>query len=136
LLVLLSAKFHNQRQFAHAIDVDPTRLSRAMNGDPVMFDTLHCLYVARATGADPLVVLRAAQKAETADVLGDLFEKALTDTERKVLRAFRKFTPEAARALMVVFEDALGITSTNLRPPTRRRQRGPVVIGKQRGVAG
>lgn len=78
-----------------------------MNGDPTMFDPLRCFYVARATGEDPLVVLRAAGKADLAEVIELLWGRALTEREAIVLRAFRNMTPDVARSWSMVCDDII-----------------------------
>jgi transcriptional regulator with XRE-family HTH domain len=70
---LLKKNYSSIREMARALDVDSSHLSRAMSkrvGQP--FDVRGCLRLARVTGEDPLLVLRAAGKDEIADLMAEL----------------------------------------------------------------
>jgi len=103
LLMRLSLKYPTRKAFARAVGVNPTRLSRAINGDPVMFNVLHCLRLARVTGEPPGVVLRAAGKHEIADLLDELYA-----TQHEVARLLDACAPEIRAAALGLLRGASG----------------------------
>jgi transcriptional regulator with XRE-family HTH domain len=96
---LLKERYPSIREFARALKVDPSHLSRAMNRkSPQPFDVRGCLRLAEVTGEDPLMILRAAGKSEIADLL----ERVEVLTKR----AGRVLSPE-----QIVLADAYEVVS-------------------------
>lgn len=91
-----------------------------MNGDPVMFDALRCLQVAKQTKADPSVVLRAAGKGELADAIEELYGKPRDPNDRVLLAAFERLGPEMSGRLLSVAEDLHRVSPP---PPARTKSR-------------
>jgi hypothetical protein len=91
LLRKLRKRYPSVRAFARALDVDASHLSRAMSvkhGQP--FDVRGCLRLARVTGYDPLIILRAAGKDEIANLIAELRPTAgtpLSEDQRALLAA-------------------------------------------------
>jgi hypothetical protein len=133
LLSRLATRFPSRRAFAIAIGTDPSRLSRAMNGDPTMFDVLRCLYVARATRENPSVVLRAAGKGEIADLLEELYGEPKTPEALMVLHAFKRLGADVQAPVLDLLKDLYQVA-----PPPQRTQNRPVAVEppKKRRAAG
>jgi hypothetical protein len=93
------------RAMAHALDIDPSRISR---GTP--FDVHGCLRLAQLTGENPSVVLRAANKGHIATLIEALYgagKTLLTPDEHAILEAFNALPrPESRRALIQIARDA------------------------------
>jgi transcriptional regulator with XRE-family HTH domain len=76
-LLEISKGFPSRKAFAEAIGVVPPRLSRVMAGeDAYSFNVENCLRLAKVANRPPGEVLRAAGKAEAAELLEFLFPKA------------------------------------------------------------
>lgn len=117
--------------FARAIQISPSRLSHALAGtDHFTVGIELCLRIARATGMSPSRVLRAAGKGEVADLIEELYGKAVprpTFTQQGHRRLeqerhwdlWQSIDPRAQRALTVLLEQAAAASS----PPTARRAR-------------
>jgi hypothetical protein len=103
------------RAFAKALGIDPSHLSRAMGkhgGAP--FDIRGCLRLARLTHEDPGVILRAAGKAEIADLIEELYGKRaaqpLSPEHRQLLDAYRALgSPRRQQSLIVIAKAAAGL---------------------------
>lgn len=123
LLHRLATRFPSRRAFAIAIGTDPSRLSRAMNGDPTMFDVLRCLYVARATRESPSVVLRAAGKGEIADLLEELYGAPKSPEALLILHAFGRLGPDVQGPVLEVLKDLYQLVPPTARTLKVRRRR-------------
>jgi hypothetical protein len=131
LLQRLATKFASQSAFAAAIGVDRSRLSRAINGDPVMFDVLRCFHLARATGEDIYVVLRAAGKSELADIMEELVGPAKSPRTIAIDRAIARLEPLLqSHVVSLVMDIAQGPPV----PPARTFPR-KVAKSRRRGAA-
>lgn len=60
---------HSAKAFADALGMHHSRIYRAMQTGGAPFDVRGCLRLATVTGADLLVILRAAGKGDIADAL-------------------------------------------------------------------
>jgi len=129
LLNRLLKQFPSRRAFARAIGVDPSRLSRAMNGDPTMFDVLRCFYVARATKENPFVVLRAAGKGELADVIEELVGPAKSPEVLTIQRALDRVGPLLRHEWLHILAD---LAQAPPAPPARFPRK---VVRKRHGAA-
>lgn len=97
------------RAMAAALEVKPSQLSRAMGVRGQPFDVRGCLRLARATGADPGEVLRAAGKADIADLVEQLFGTApplLTPEQQDVLTALAAIGDPAVRQSIITLARA------------------------------
>jgi len=87
------------RAFAADLGIDATRLSR---GTP--FDLRGCLNLARITGEPPSAVLRAAGKADMADLIESLYGRgtpSLTVEQQQFLEALAAIPDPAVRAALL-----------------------------------
>jgi transcriptional regulator with XRE-family HTH domain len=83
----VAAEFPSKKALAKAIGISQPRLSHALSGEgPYTFNVENCLRLAKVTNRSPLEVLRAAGKAEIADLLEFLFPKAGKPTIRNEQR--------------------------------------------------
>jgi len=81
LLNRIAGTFKTQKELADALDIDPSRLSRAINAGDFPFNVENCLRLAKLSGEPPSAVLRAAGKADIAELIESLYgpEKTVTD---------------------------------------------------------
>jgi len=80
-------------EFASALGIDPSHLSRAMGDKGQPFDFHRCLRLAKLTGRDPAEVLRHAGKGATADQIADLYgapREPLTAPQQEVLSLLKE----------------------------------------------
>lgn len=82
LLNKIAARFASKKAFAKEVGIDPSRMSRALNGtDKLPFNVENCLRLAQISGEPPSKVLRAADKAKVANLIESLYgpERKMTD---------------------------------------------------------
>jgi hypothetical protein len=115
LLRRLRKSYPSVRAFAQALDVEPSHLSRAMAAGGMPFDVRGCLRLARVTGADPGVVLRAAGKDDIASLIEALYGPAATvrlcPEQQALLEAAKEIDDPSVRAsLLAVARAAAGVS--------------------------
>jgi hypothetical protein len=99
LLVAQLPKFEGKRiRLAEAIELTPSRLTRAIKGEYAL-DVRNCLRLAVAAGIPATQVLQAAGKADIAQLIERLYGEAdsVTAVEREHLRLWRALS-EASRS--------------------------------------
>ncbi len=81
LLARIARNFESKKALADALDIDPSRLSRAITKGDFPFNVENCLRLARVSGESPSEVLRAANNADVAELIESLYgpEKTVTD---------------------------------------------------------
>jgi hypothetical protein len=98
LLNRIAEKFETQKAMAEALDIDASRLTRALKKGDFPFNVENCLRLAKLSGESPSAILRAADKAEIADLIESLYgrdrTRLLTPAEREVLDRFATLPPE------------------------------------------
>lgn len=84
LLNRIADGFPTRQALAKALDINASRLSRALNGTDkhTSFNVENCLRLATVSGESASTVLRAANKGEIADLIEGLYgpEKQVTDS--------------------------------------------------------
>lgn len=125
LLRRLRKKYSSIRAFAEALGIDPSHLSRAMRRGAQPFDIRGCLRVARVTGEDPGLVLRAGGKEEIAVLIEELYGPAaavrLGPEQRLLLEAHDQIQDAwTRRALLEVARGCAGlvVVETTAQPKT------------------
>lgn len=116
-------KYPTIRAFAQALDVDPSHVSRAMGRGGLPFDVRGCLRLAKLTGENPGMILRASGKHEVADLLESLYQNAgasaLSPDLQTWIAVYHAIgDPVIRRQLLVV---ATAITGTELHDAPPRR---------------
>lgn len=98
LLNRIAERFPTRHALAKALDINASRLSRALNGsEEFPFNIENCLRLAQVSGEPPSGVLRAANKGEVAELIESLYgaEKKVTDPAvRDLLNAWPTFTAD------------------------------------------
>ena len=82
LLNRIAKGFPTRTALAKAIDINASRLSRALNGtDQLPFNIENCLQLAKVSGEPASNVLRAADKGDIADLIESLYgpQRKVTD---------------------------------------------------------
>jgi hypothetical protein len=82
MLNRISERFPTRTAFAKALGINASRLSRALNDvGERPFNVKNCLRLAKVSGESPAEVLRAAGKADIAELIESLYgpEKTVTD---------------------------------------------------------
>lgn len=124
LLKAAVKQFGSQRALAEAIQLDTSRLNRAINKGDHPFNVENCLRLAQVTGLRPSLVLRAADKGSVAELIESLYGKEvdsrMTLKERDHLDCWRKLDPERQRAIDVLTRDRLDTTTTKARRALKR----------------
>jgi hypothetical protein len=97
LLNRIADGYPTRLALAQALDINASRLSRALNGsDPhTSFNIENCLRLAKVSGEPASRVLRAADKGTIADLIEELYgpEKGVTDAVvQELLREWSTFT--------------------------------------------
>jgi hypothetical protein len=97
LLNQIAARFPTRQALATALDLNASRLSRALNGTDkhTAFNVENCLRLAQVSGESASTVLRAAHKGAIADLIEALYgpEKRVSDpVVQALLRAWPTFT--------------------------------------------
>lgn len=121
------------KTFATALGIHHSRIYRALQhgGDP--FDVRGCITLAKVTGADLLVILRAAGKADIADGLRDLLGPTLqsaTPARQRLIDVCDRLTEEQIRYVTITLEVLVegrtdGPAAT---PPLKRTRRRPRTV--------
>lgn len=104
----------NKKDFARAIGVTPSALSRLLHTPEVAPDCETCLRVAQVSGISPFTVLHAADRDDIADLLRSLFAEqavTLTPEEHRMVAALRRLTARGRRQVRA-FMDALGLAES------------------------
>jgi hypothetical protein len=106
--------FPTVRKFAEALEIAPSHLSRAMGAGGQPFDVRGCLRLAKVTGENAGMILRAAGKGDIATLIEDLYGVAhlsLTPMQQKLLAAFDAIqSPDVRNAFLTLVESASGGT--------------------------
>jgi hypothetical protein len=126
-------RFTSKKAMAKAIGLSPTRLSHALKGGEYPFNVENCLRLADVADIPPREVLRAAGKAEIADLLDRLYPRAgkpsLTATEWKLVVLFRETGRHQPALLEVVSGLSAGRVSKGgdqaARPTEKETVRSP-----------
>lgn len=122
---LQKEQFGTVREFAAAMEMNPTQISR---GEP--FDVRGCLRLARVTGAPLGEILRAAGKADIADALGalvhDLESTPTLSADRRQLLAYYETMEPDVREDFLNMGAHLADAATFDRTRRRRRRRKPL----------
>lgn len=109
LLDRIARRFPSKKAFADAMDIDPSRLTRAINAGDFPFNVENCLRLARLSGESPSEILRAAGKGNVADLIELLYGKdrtrLLTPAERELLDAWATMSPRARDALQLIIDE-------------------------------
>lgn len=81
LLNKIAGRFPSRTALAKALNITPSRLSRALNTGDFPFNVENCLRLAKVSGEPPSEVLRAADNGEIAELIESLYgpEKTVTD---------------------------------------------------------
>jgi hypothetical protein len=126
LLNKIAIRFPSRQAFANAIGMNGSRLSRALNTGDFPFNVTNCLRLAKLSGESPAEILRAAGKADVADLIESLYGKDRTRLlslgERELLDEWEGLTPPARDALRVLMRERQ-ISSTKEPKHSRRRPR-------------
>jgi transcriptional regulator with XRE-family HTH domain len=91
LLRRLRKRYETVQEFADALGIAPSRVSRAMGSRGQPFDVKGCLKLAEVTRENPDTILRAAGRHQLADQLLRLYGPVsleLTDEEQQLLTAY------------------------------------------------
>ena len=125
LLTLLAKKYRTRTAFAAALGMDPSRLSKALSGKGDVFDVVGCLRLARATGTNASVVLRAAGRDQTADLIEALYgsPRRMSVEDERFLTAAQRLAPEARRIFTALFERGAAPISDDASTSRRERKR-------------
>jgi len=103
------SRFPSKKAFAEAMDIDASRLSRALKANDFPFNVTNCLRLARVSGESPSAVLRAAGKADVAEMIESLYGKdrtqLLTAAERELLDEWSKLTPRGRDSLRTLIAE-------------------------------
>jgi hypothetical protein len=106
LLAEVRKGYSSQKEFAKALGIDQSRLSKAINLGEFPFNAENCLRLAKLSSRPPSAILRAAGKGDIAELIESLYGKEWTDLltkdEQEVLRAWRAQTPEERQALLTL----------------------------------
>lgn len=98
LLNRIAEGFPTRHALAEALDINASRLSRALNGsEKFSFNVENCLRLAQISGEPASEVLRAADKGEIADLIESLYgsERTVTDAAvQALLEQWPTFTAE------------------------------------------
>lgn len=126
LLKRIADRFPSKKAFAEAMDIDPSRLTRALNTGDFPFNVVNCLRLAKISGESPAEILRTAGKADVAELIESLYGKdrtrLLTAEERELLDTWKGFTPDTRQALLRSFAELSGRrTKSSPARPLRRR---------------
>lgn len=107
LLSKIAGRFPSKKAFAEALDIDPSRLTRAINAGDFPFNIENCLRLAKLSGESPTEILRSAGKVDIAELIESLYgrEAEYTAKERELIETWRSLTPQARGALEIVFND-------------------------------
>ncbi len=106
LLADVRKGYSSQKEFAKALGIDPSRLSKAINLGEFPFNAENCLRLAKLSGKSPSAILRAAGKGDIAELIESLYGKQWTDLltkdELELLMAWRTQTHEERQALLLL----------------------------------
>lgn len=132
LLQAAARQFSSQHAFAQALGISPSRLNRALNKGDYPLNALNCLKLASITGEPAGDVLRAAGKADVAELIEQLYgggRAALTTAERELIATWALIPPDVQRHFDVLLRHARDVAvhaqpgKTGPAPEARRRRR-------------
>lgn len=103
----IAESFPSKAALAEAIGIQPSRLSHALKGTgSYTFNVENCLRLAKAANRPAGEVLRAAGKADVAELLEFLFPDAaappITAEQRRVIEDFESLTEQERSALRLL----------------------------------
>jgi hypothetical protein len=107
LLNRIAGRFASRQDFAKALKITPSRMSKVLNSGDLPLNVTNCLRVAKLSGESPSEILRAAGKADVAELIESLYgedrTQLLSAAERELLDEWSRLTPrgrESLRALI------------------------------------
>lgn len=131
LLNRIADGFPTRHALAKALDINASRLSRALNGsEGFPFNIENCLRLAKVSGEPASDVLRAAGKSDIAELIEALYgpEKHVTDTTlRDLLAQWPTFTADEKTFVRLTIATVLrgrAATPERDKEHARRRRRG------------
>jgi hypothetical protein len=89
LLSRVARRFESKKALADALQMDSSRLSRAINTGDFPFNVENCLRLAQVSGEPASAVLRAAGKGDIAELIESLYGPEKAVSEPLVLRLLR-----------------------------------------------
>lgn len=105
LLTEAIERFGNQQAVGEQVGVDRTRISRAMRGEHSL-EVVNCLRLAKALDRNPGQVLRAAGKADVAELLEGFYaQPTISQAERELLKRWAGLTEASRRSLLAVMQE-------------------------------
>ena len=119
LLRRLRKHYPTVQQFADALGIAPSRLSRAMGSRGQSFDIAGCLKLAKVTGSSADFVLRAAGKFTVADLLQELYgtePTRLTPEQQQLLSAFASIRTRQVQLSILAIVQAVSTDEGNHNP--------------------
>lgn len=101
LLIRVARQFKTRKAFAEAIDIDPSRLTRAINKGDFAFNAENCLRLAKVSGESASDILRMANKADVAALIEELYgqQSTLSADERQIVAFIRALPREGREGL-------------------------------------
>jgi hypothetical protein len=107
LLNRVAGMFATRKALADALDMDPSRLSRAINAGDFPFNIENCLRLAQVSGEPASDVLRAADKGAIAELIESLYgQQTLASNERELLQDWKAIPAPKRENLRRVLRDA------------------------------
>ena len=122
LLKRLVDRYGTQTALAKAIDITDSRLAKVLKGDSGAFNVLNCLKLARVANMSPSQILRAADKADIAELIEELYGESAQPplTAESAATAAKdwsaQMSPKAAEFLRGFLEEV-----RPKKPPRRKR---------------
>lgn len=109
LLNRIAKQFPSRAALAKALEITPSRLSRALNTGDFPLNVVNCLRLAKLSGESPADILRAAGKTDVAELIEGLYGKdrtrLLSTAERELIDDYEALTPRAREALRTLLND-------------------------------
>lgn len=102
----IAGNWRSQQQLADAIGMSLSAFLRAAKNGTM--STENCLKLAQVVGENPSKVLRLARKDDVAELIEQLYGKAivpLSDEERELLDAWKALTPRARTSFRTLMRD-------------------------------
>ena len=141
LLNRIVGGYPSRAALAKALEITPSRLSRALNTGDFPFNIKNCLRLALVTGESPTTILRAANKAAIAELIESLYGQdrttLLSAAERNLLELWNNLTPPQRENWLVLLGEsvAAAIRQPGVPKPRTIRVRPTGFASKQNGRA-
>lgn len=100
LLNRIADRFDSRDALAKALGMNGSRLSRALNSGDFPFNVANCLRLAKISGEPPSKVLRAAGKADVAELLESLYKPSVNEGERELLDLWDTLSKQEQHGVM------------------------------------